>query len=100
MDQVPTKIITTKHHQPWINGRIICLTRKKQQAYNHARVTNIEYDWAQYKDIKRQCQYECHKCFNQYVSNLIDPNSNAVTKRLYNVLLYYNIRPEADYQLL
>ena len=38
------------------------------------------------QDIKRQCQYECRKCFNQYVANLIDPNSNVVTKRLWSYI--------------
>jgi len=56
---------------------IKCLTRKKQRAYNWACSTNSESDWVKYKDIKRQCQYECRKCFNQYVSTLIDPNSNV-----------------------
>ena len=86
MDLVPTKLSSTKHYQPWINSHIKHLTRKKQRAYNHARATNTEYDWAKYKDIKRQCQYECRKCFNQYVANLIDPNSNVVTKRLWSYI--------------
>ena len=42
--------------------------------------------WAKYKDIKIQCQYECHTSFNLYVSNLIDPNSNAVSKRLWSYI--------------
>jgi len=29
MDQVPTKLITTKHNQPWINSNIKRLTRRK-----------------------------------------------------------------------
>ena len=52
MDLVPTKLSSSKHHQPWINSHIKRLTRKKQRAYNHARATNTEYDWAKYKDIK------------------------------------------------
>ena len=31
-------------------------------------------------------RYECRKCFNQYVAKLIDPNSNAVTKRLWSYI--------------
>ena len=61
-----------------------CLTRKKQHAYNHACATNTSHDWVEYKDIKRQCQHECRKCFNQYVSTLIDPSSNAITKYLWS----------------
>ena len=86
MALVPTKLSSTKHHQPWINSCIKRLTRKKQRAYNHARATNTEYDWAKYKDIKRQCQYECRKSFNQYISNLINPNSNAVPKCCSHIL--------------
>ena len=83
MDLVPTKLSSAKHHQPWIHSHIKCLTCKKQHAYNHACSTNTEHDWAKYKDIKRQCQYECRNSFNLYVPNLIDPNSSAVSKCLW-----------------
>ena len=83
ISHVPTKLTTAKHHQPWINGHIKRLTRKKQRAYNQARSTNST---PEYKDIKRQCQYECRKCFNQYVSTLIDPNSNVGTKKLWSCI--------------
>ena len=86
ISHVPTKLTTAKHHQPWINGHIKCLTHKKQRAYNQARSINSAPDWVKCKDIKRQCQYECRKCFNQYVSTLIDPNSNVVTKKLWSYI--------------
>ena len=80
---VPTKLTTAKHHQPWINGHIKCLTRKKQRAYSWAHSTNSA---PEYSDIKKQCQYEFRKYFNQYVSTLIDPDSNVVTKKI--VVIY------------
>jgi len=67
----------------WINGHIKRLARKKQRAYNRACSTNST---PKCKGIKRQCQYECRKCFNQHVSTLIDPNSNVVTKKLWSYI--------------
>ena len=62
------------------------LTRRKQWADNHACATNTVSDWARYKDIKKLCQFGCCKCFNQYVSSLIDPNGNTITKRLWSYI--------------
>ena len=52
ISHVPTKLTTAKHHQPWINGHIKRLTRKKQRAYNQACSTNSAPDLVKCKDIK------------------------------------------------
>jgi len=55
MDQVPSRITSTKYHQPWITNHIKRLTHRKQRAYNHVHATNTVSDWARYKDIKKLC---------------------------------------------
>jgi len=57
-----------------------------QGAYNRTRATTSSHDWFKYKDIKKQCQHKCCKCFNQYASILIDLNSNAISKHLWSYI--------------
>ena len=86
MDSVPTKVTSSKCKQPWISNHIKTLTRRKQQAYNKAHHSNSPADWTKYYDLKRECQRECRTAFNKYVSNLVDPNKNTVTKRLWSFI--------------
>ena len=52
LNLIPSKWSTTKHNQPWITRHIKQLSRKKQRAYNHARLTNHTTDWSTYLDLK------------------------------------------------
>ena len=45
---IPSKWSTTKQNQPWITRHIKQLSRKKQRAYNRARLTNHASDWSTY----------------------------------------------------
>ena len=80
---IPSKWSTTKQNQPWITHHIKQLSRKKQRAYNRARLTKHASDWSTYLDLKRLSQHECRVAFNKYVSNFIDGNNN-VTKKLWS----------------
>ena len=62
------------------------ITRRKQCAYNQARRSNLATDWSKYYDLKRECQHECCTAFNRYVSNLVDPNKNIITKHLWSFI--------------
>ena len=86
IDSVPTKVTSSKCKNPWINNYIKRLTRRKQRAYNQARHSNLSTDWSKYYDIKRQCQRECRTAFNRYVSNLVNPDNNSVTKHLWSFI--------------
>ena len=83
---VPTKTSSTQPKQPWITSNIKRLSRKKQRAYNRARSSDSPLDWSKYHDLKRQCQRDCRQAFNNYISSLVDPNSNKVTKRLWSYI--------------
>ena len=62
------------------------ITRRKQCAYNQARHSNLVTDWSKYYDLKSECQHECCTAFNRYVSNLVDPNKNIITKHLWSFI--------------
>jgi len=53
---VPSKIEHNNSHKPWINRNIKRLRRRKQNAYNKARSTNLPLHWAQFKDSKKKCK--------------------------------------------
>ena len=83
---VPTKTTSTQSSQPWITRNVKRLSRKKQCAYNRARMTDSPPDWSKYRDLKRQCQAECQQAFNNYISSMIDLSTNKVTKRLWSYI--------------
>jgi len=86
LNMVPTKLTSSKPSQPWISRNVKQLSRRKQRAYNRARTTTLPSDWSKYYDLKRQCQRECRRAFNNYISSLVDPNNNQVTKRLWSYI--------------
>ena len=48
---------------------------------DYARKTNEVQQWSNYYNLKRECQRECRTAYNKkYVSNMVDPNKNVVTK--------------------
>lgn len=85
LKMIPSKWGLTKRNQPWITRQIKQLTRKKQRAYNRARLTNCARDWSTYLDLKKVSQQECRAAFNKYVSNFTDVN-NHVTKKLWSFI--------------
>ena len=85
MKLIPTKQISTKRRCPWITPSSKRLTRKKH-AYNCACLTNLQADWLHYHDIKKQSQQGCRLSHNKYISSIVDPSSNTVTKRLWTLI--------------
>ena len=82
MNSIPTKLTSSQCNYPWIYNYIKRITRRKQRAYNQVLRSNLATDWSKYYYLKRECQPECCTAFNSYVSNLVDPNKNIVTKPL------------------
>ena len=83
---VPIKLTSSRLTQPWISSNVKRLSQKKQRAYNCAHTTALSSDWSKYYDIKMQCRRECRQAFNDYISSLVDPNNNQVTKRLWSYI--------------
>ena len=73
---VPSKISTTKRHQPWITSETKRILRKKQYWFNKSKKCNSERVYSKYKDIKKASQRLCRKAYNSYVQDLISNDSN------------------------
>ena len=44
----------------------------EQKAYNQAKLSHCTGDWYVYYNSKKECQQECRRAYNNYVSNLVD----------------------------
>ena len=86
LELIPTRNSLPIHRQPWITRNLKRLSRRKQRAYNRARITNNPSDWLRYNNIKKQTRQECCSAYNSYVQNLINPNTNAISKRLWSFI--------------
>ena len=86
LELIPTRNSLPTHRQSWITHNLKRLSRRKQHAYNHARITNNPYDWLRYNNIKKQTRQECRSAYKNYVQSLINPNTNAISKHLWSFI--------------
>ena len=68
------------------NTEIKRLSRRKQNAYNKAKASKKTKDWDHYKSIKKKCQIECRKAYNNYVSTMLNNDIKSSPKRLWSFL--------------
>ena len=80
-NNVPSKITSSKQHQPWINTKTKQLLRKKERWYSKAKKINNETTWKTYKKIKNQCQNACRQTHNQYLDSIFA--DDASNKKLF-----------------
>ena len=85
LELIPTRNSLPTHRQPWITRNLKWLSRRKQCAYNRACINNNLCDWLRYNIKKQSCQ-ECCSAYNHYVQNLINPTTNAISKRLWSFI--------------
>ena len=67
-DNVPTKLSSSKNHQPWITTKTKRLLRRKHRLFKKAREHNSKRLWDQYKAVKKDCQKECRRAHSDYVN--------------------------------
>ena len=74
---IPSKAVNGKGSHPWITPLIKRLSKRKQRMYNRAQLSHHRDDWAQYYNLKRECQRECRRAYNNYVMGLVDDSNNV-----------------------
>ena len=79
-DNVPTKLSSTKNHQPWITTETKRILRKKQRWYTKAKSCKSDKAWNKYKQIKKASQMLCRKAHSDYVQDLISDDKNNLKK--------------------
>ena len=70
-DHVPTKFTSSRFNQPWVNRKVICLSRKKKRQRKKARKSGKERDWSRYRSLLKLQKQECRRAYNSYVQNVI-----------------------------
>ncbi|XP_072048393.1 uncharacterized protein [Amphiura filiformis] len=83
---VPSKVATTKYNQPWITKQVKRLTRQKKRIFNKARHSKKPKDFERYKVLKTTCRSACKKAYNDYVTNIISPESSSNPKRFWSFI--------------
>ena len=70
-NNVPTKLSSQRYNQPWANGKISNLSKKKKKYYKKAQRTKSDQDMAKYRATKKLVQSECRKAYYQYINSMI-----------------------------
>lgn len=83
---VPSKMTTTRFNQPWINGHLKRLARRKKKAFRKAKRTRSLRDHTRYKHLKKQMQADCRKTYDTYVANMICDDSSGKSKKLWSFI--------------
>jgi hypothetical protein len=81
---VPTKLTSSKFHQPWINTKTKRLLRKKNRWLSKAKFFDSPSIWNAYKKIKSVTQRTCRKTHDNYLSNLFTDDKSS--KQLFSYI--------------
>ena len=63
-NNVPQKMTSTRHSEPWINKGIKSLSRRKKRAYRQCKHST------KYKKLKQLAQKEKRKAYNKYINDI------------------------------
>ena len=86
INSIPHKFSSSRFNQPWVTTYTKRLCRKKKRLYNKACSTGDSLDWTIYHRMKKQVQYECRKAHEQYISELVNPESQCINKRFWTYI--------------
>ena len=83
---VPSKQSSTRYSQSWINREVKSLSMKKKRSYDKARRTGIAKDFRRYKHLKQLSTEACRRAYNNYITNIISPDSTENPKRFWGFI--------------
>ena len=66
---IPHKMVRSCNKSPWINAKVKRHLRRKQRAYNRARKSNKEVDWAAFKSIGKNTHRMTRHTHRRYIRN-------------------------------
>ena len=73
---VPTKTLSPKPQQPWVNQSIKRLSRRKNRAWRKAKATRRDEDWQRFKLLQKQTRRACRRAYSSFVSGLINDDGD------------------------
>ena len=77
---IPSKLTSTKFHQPWINSRIKRISRRKRKWYNIQKRTKCYKAKQIYEDLKKESRRACQSAHNDYLNNMFAEDQNGNKK--------------------
>ena len=69
-DNVPSKLTSSKAHQPWINTETKRLIRKRNRWFKYAKEAKSGKVWKTYRKIRSECQRACRQTHDQFLNNI------------------------------
>ena len=77
---IPSKLTSTKFHQPWINRRIKRISRRKRKWYNIQKRTKCYKAKQIYEELKKESRRACQTAHNDYLNNMFAEDQNGNKK--------------------
>ena len=84
---VPTKTASSRYNQPWINTNLKRLSRRKKRSYimQKGKPKNSK-EHQRYKALKRKTEKECKNAHDEYMKNVVSPESNNNSKKFWSYI--------------
>ena len=83
---VPSKMTSSRFSKPWINRDVKALSRRKKRSFAKARRTGNRRDIKRYQTLKKATRTACKSAYNEYVTNIISPESTTNPKRFWSFI--------------
>ena len=68
---IPSRTVTDKHSQPWIDSGVRCALRKKRKLYRKARKSNSDADWSTFRKHGRSLDRRIRNQHRNYLSGTV-----------------------------
>ena len=75
-DNVPSKMTSSKNHQPWITTETKRILRRKKRWFKRLKNCPSDKNLQKYRELKRSSQRLCRKAHENYVNDLICEDKN------------------------
>ena len=85
-DHVPTKITSTRFHQPWINTKLKRLSRRKKRSFKKKSRTKRKKDHARHRKLKADLQRESRQALNNFIKDTISPDAKGNPKKFWGFI--------------
>ena len=74
---VPSKLLSTIHHLPWLSPSLKQLIKKIQRLYNTAKFYNKSANWVEYKTLQHRVRNLLRSSHYNYLHNSINSASDT-----------------------
>ena len=83
---VPSKMSSTRYHQPWITGDVRRLSKRKKRAYSKATSSKDPADFHRYQELKKKTRKACKEAYAAYMRDIISPDMSTNPKRFWSFI--------------